>query len=62
MVPVLVLWMQISSEFEIFLIAFKEFNIEIYYLQASAEMDFLTESKEFKKKSEDRGIWGGRHG
>lgn len=47
MVPVLVLWMQISSEFEIFLIAFKEFNIEIYYLQASAEMDFLTESKEF---------------
>ena len=54
MVPVLIIWMQVSREFEISLIASREFNIVEYICRHLQERDFLIEGKEFGKKEKTK--------
>lgn len=71
-VPVLILWMHISREFEISMIVSRAFNIVEYHLQACAGMIFSDREQRicfcffFKKKKEeeeeDRRVWRGRNG
>ena len=59
MVPVLIIWMQVSREFEISLIAPREFNIVKYYLQTSVGMRFSdSEQRIWKKKTKRSKVEG----
>ena len=64
---VLILWMQISREFGVSLIASREFCTAESYLQETVGMRFSEREQDVDKNSEmkkwkDGGSWAGRHG
>ena len=65
--PLLILWMQISREFEVSLIASREFCTVEYYLKKTVGMRFSDREQDVEKNSKtkkwkDGGSWAGRHG